>query len=123
MTYNCQNIFAKILRGEIPCQKFYEDEYVLCFPDINPLASIHLLIIPKKPYISFNDFSLNGSSEELSAFFQSVGRIAQKAGLEATGYRLIANHGRDAHQEVPHFHLHLVGGEPLGAMMGTAQGH
>lgn len=121
MTYNSQNIFAKILRGEIPCQKFYEDEAVLCFPDINPLAPIHLLIIPKKPYISFHDFSSNAAALELASFFQAVGRIAAKAGIETTGYRLIANHGHDAHQEVPHFHMHMLGGGSLGSMIGPTE--
>ncbi|HCI48607.1 MAG: histidine triad nucleotide-binding protein [Alphaproteobacteria bacterium RIFCSPHIGHO2_01_FULL_41_14] len=119
MIYNADNIFAKILENKIPCKKFYEDEFVLSFPDINPLTSVHLLIIPKGSYVSFHDFSLKASPEELAGFFRAVGLIAKKAGVERSGYRLIANHGRDANQEVPHFHMHLLGGEPLGSMLGS----
>ena len=121
MTYTTDNVFAKILEGKIPCQKFYEDEFVLSFPDINPLTTVHLLVIPKGSYVSFNDFSQKASLEEMSGFFQAVGIIAKKAGVDTSGYRLITNHGRDSHQEVPHFHLHLLGGQPLGAMMGSVQ--
>jgi histidine triad (HIT) family protein len=118
MSYNPSNIFAKILRADIPCQKFYEDEFVLCFPDISPATSVHLLIIPKNPYISFDDFSSKATPEEITGFFRAVGKIAHKAGVATSGYRLITNHGQDAHQEVPHFHVHLLGGEPLGSMIG-----
>ena len=120
MPYDADNIFSKILQEKIPCQKFYEDDFVLSFPDINPLAPVHLLIIPKGPYISFDDFSLRATPQEMVGFFRAVGVIAKKAGVDSSGYRLIANHGRDAHQEVPHFHVHLLGGELLGAMMGPS---
>lgn len=119
MTYTPDNVFAKILEGKIPCQKFYEDEIVLSFPDINPLARVHLLIIPKGSYTSFHDFSQKASPAEIEGFFRAVGAIAKKAGIDSGGYRLITNHGGDAHQEVPHFHLHLLGGESLGPMVGS----
>lgn len=121
MPYNPDNIFSKILQGKIPCQKFYEDDFVLSFPDINPLASVHLLIIPKAPYRSFDDFSERASSEEIAGFFRAVQGVAKKAGVDVSGYRLITNHSRDAHQEVPHFHMHLLGGESLGPLMGPSR--
>lgn len=119
MTYVYDNIFAKILEGKISCQKFYEDEFVLSFPDINPLTSIHLLIIPKGAYSSFHDFSKNASPAEIEGFFRAIGLIAEKAGVAVSGYRLITNHGKHSHQEVPHFHMHLLGGESLGSLMGA----
>lgn len=121
MTYAPDNIFAKILEGKIPCQKFYEDEFVLSFPDINPLAPTHLLIIPKGAYTSFHDFSTHASTAELEGFFRAIALIAEKAGVGTSGYRLITNHGKHSHQEVPHFHMHLLGGELLGSMMGSSR--
>ncbi|MFN7662959.1 MAG: HIT domain-containing protein [Alphaproteobacteria bacterium] len=121
MAYTSNNVFAKILKGEIPFKKFYEDDMVLCFPDLQPLAAVHLLIIPKNPYSSFDDFSSNASDQEISSFFRAIKTIARKAGVDQTGYRLIANHGLHAHQEVPHFHFHLLGGQSLGGMMGSVQ--
>ena len=116
-TYDKENIFAKILRGEIPCSKIYENEFCLAFNDINPQAEIHVLVIPKKNYISMDDFSSNASSEEINSFFRTVGEVARILGMDTTGYRIIANHGPDSHQEVPHFHIHILGGNSLGPLL------
>lgn len=115
--YDRNNVFAKILRGEIPCKKVYEDDHVLAFLDINAQAKHHVLVIPKQAYISFADFSTKAKDAEILAFIRASGKIAEDLGLKESGYRLIANCGRDAHQEVPHFHLHIVGGENLGRML------
>ena len=115
--YDSTNIFARILRGELPCKKVHEDEYVLAFHDINPAAPTHILVIPKGAYVSWDDFSANGSEAEIAAFVRAVGRIAREAGLVAPGYRLLANTGGDAGQEVPHLHVHIFGGKPLGPML------
>ena len=115
--YDKENIFAKILRNEIPCVKVYEDQFCLAFNDINPQAKTHILVIPKGEYISLNDFSSKGSSEEISAFFKAVGEIARKANVEKSGYRIISNHGPNSHQEVPHFHVHILGGNSLGPLL------
>ena len=120
MSYDSQNIFAKILRGEIPCDKVYEDEHVLAFNDINPQTPTHVLVIPKGAYVSFADFSAEASPEEIAAFVRAAGKIARDLGVEADGYRILANTGRDAHQEVPHFHLHIFAGENLGRMIKPA---
>jgi diadenosine tetraphosphate (Ap4A) HIT family hydrolase len=118
MAYDPNNIFARILRGEIPCKKVYEDEHVLAFHDINPQAPLHILVIPKGTYVSLDDFSAKASEAELAAFLRAVGAIARDQGLAGSGYRILANHGRDSHQEVPHFHVHIFGGRPLGRMLG-----
>jgi histidine triad (HIT) family protein len=115
--YDDQNIFARILRGEIPCRKVYEDAYALAFHDIAPQAPTHVLVIPKGPYCSFADFSASASDEEISGFIRAVGKIARDLGLEALGYRLLANMGFDSGQEVPHFHVHLFAGRQLGPML------
>ena len=115
--YDDSNIFARILRGELPCDKVYEDEHVLAFRDINPLAPTHILVIPKGPYVSWDDFSREGSDEEIAAFVRAVGRIAREAGLVEPGYRLLANVGMNSGQEVPHLHAHIFGGGPLGPML------
>lgn len=117
MAYDRTNIFARILRGEIPCRKIYEDEHVLAFHDINPQAPTHILVIPKGAYVSLDDFSAAASDAEITAFTRAVGTIARTHGLSEPGYRLLANHGRDAHQEVPHFHVHIFGGRDLGRMI------
>ncbi len=117
MAYDENNIFAKILRGEIPCDKVYEDDHVLAFRDINPQTPTHILVVPKGAYVSFADFSQKASPEEIAAFVRATGKIAGAAGLDEPGYRILANHGADAHQEVPHFHLHLFGGKDLGRMI------
>jgi histidine triad (HIT) family protein len=118
MAYDRSNIFARILRGEIPCQKVFEDAHVLAFRDINPQTPTHILVIPKGEYASSDDFAERASDEEIAALLRAAGRIARDEGLAATGYRLLANHGRDAHQEVPHFHIHIFGGRDLGRMVG-----
>ena len=117
MAYDHNNIFARILRGEIPCRKVYEDEHVLAFHDINPQAPTHILVIPKGAYVSLDDFAAAASDVEIAAFTRALGRIARAQGVVDSGYRILANHGRDAHQEVPHFHVHIFGGRPLGRMI------
>jgi len=115
--YDDSNIFARILRGELPCNKVFEDEHSLAFHDINPAAPVHILVIPKGPYVSWDDFSERGSAEEISGFVRAVGRIAREQGLVEPGYRLLANVGRASGQEVPHLHVHIFGGRPLGPML------
>ena len=117
MSYDENNIFAKILRGEIPCDKVYEDDHVLAFRDIQPQTPVHVLVIPKGGYRSFDDFSQEASEAEIVAFVRASGKIARELGVVGDGYRVLANHGRDANQEVPHFHLHLFAGKPLGRMI------
>ena len=121
MAYDRNNIFARILRGEIPCKKVYEDSHVLAFHDIRPQTPTHILVIPKGEYVSFDDFSQNASEAEIAAVCRAAGRIAREAGVAETGYRILANHGKDAHQEVPHFHLHIFGGRFLGRMIPNAE--
>lgn len=116
-TYAPNNVFAKILRGEIPANKIYEDDFVIAFPDIRPQAPAHILVIPKGPYVSAADFNATASFEELVGFYRAVAKVAQAAGVEEGGYRLIANIGPHSHQEVPHFHVHILGGKPLGALL------
>jgi histidine triad (HIT) family protein len=115
--YDSQNIFARILRGEIPCKKVFENDHALAFHDINPQAPVHVLVIPKGPYCSFADFSASASEAEIAGFFRAVGHIAKDLGLETPGYRMLANMGADSGQEVPHFHVHLFAGRPLGRMI------
>ncbi len=115
--YDEHNIFARILRGEIPCQKVYEDAFALAFHDIAPQAPTHVLVIPKGPYCSFADFSASASEADIAGFMRAVGRIAKDLGLESPGYRLLANMGEHSGQEVPHFHVHLFAGRPLGRMI------
>lgn len=116
-TYDPQNVFAKILRGEIPCRKQFENEWALAFHDIAPQAPIHVLVIPKGAYISWADFSAQASEAEIAGFVRAVGQVARDLGLEAPGYRLLANMGEDAGQEVPHLHVHLFGGRAMGPML------
>lgn len=115
--YDDSNIFARILRGELPSSKVYEDEQVLAFNDIHPLAPTHILVIPKGAYVSWDDFSQKASDAEIAGFVRAVGRIAREAGLVEPGYRVLANVGMHGGQEVPHLHLHLFGGAPLGPML------
>jgi diadenosine tetraphosphate (Ap4A) HIT family hydrolase len=117
--YDDQNIFAKILRGEIPSKRVYEDEFAIGFHDINPQAPTHLLVIPRGAYVSWDDFSERGSDAEIAGFVRAVGTVARAAGLVAPGYRLLANTGLDAHQEVPHLHVHIFAGRPLGPMLSS----
>ncbi len=115
--YDDQNIFAKILRGEIPSKRVYEDEFAIAFHDINPQAPTHLLVIPKGAYVSWDDFSAQAPDAEIAGFIRAVGAVARAAGLVEPGYRLLANIGQDGHQEVPHLHVHVFGGRPLGPML------
>jgi histidine triad (HIT) family protein len=117
LPYDDQNIFAKILRGEIPNKTVYQDDWALAFHDINPQAPIHVLVIPKGAFVSWDDFSARGSDAEIAGFIRAVGTVARDLGLVAPGYRLLANVGIDAHQEVPHLHVHLFGGKALGPML------
>ena len=117
--YDDQNIFAKILRGEIPNRTVYEDDWALAFHDINPQAPVHVLVIPKGAYVSWDDFSTTATDAEIAGFVRAVGHVAREMGLVETGYRLLANIGIDAHQEVPHLHVHIFGGKPLGPMLIT----
>ena len=115
--YDPDNIFAKILRGEIPCTKVYEDEWALAFEDINPQAKIHTLVIPKGEYVSWDDFSARASDAEIGGFVRAVGEVARAKGLVEPGYRLLANIGQHGGQEVAHLHVHIFGGQPLGPMI------
>lgn len=115
--YDSNNIFARILRGEIPCKRVHETDHALAFHDINPQAPTHVLVIPKGPYRSWADFSAKASDAEIAGFVRAVGETARLLGLEAPGYRLLANAGVNAHQEVPHLHVHIFGGKALGPML------
>lgn len=115
--YDDSNIFARILRGEIPSTKVYEDEWAYAFRDIHPQAQVHVLVIPKGRYVSWDDFSATADAEEIAGFVRAVGTVARELGLVEPGYRLLANIGPHGGQEVPHLHVHLFGGEPLGRMI------
>ncbi len=117
LPYDESNVFARILRGELPCDKVYEDEHVLAFHDIRPLAPTHILVIPKGAYVSWDDFSAHAADAEVAAFVRAVGEIARREGLAASGYRLLANTGLAGGQEVPHLHVHIFGGRGLGPML------
>jgi histidine triad (HIT) family protein len=117
MAYDDNNIFAKILRGDIPCKKVYEDQHVLAFHDINPKAPVHILVIPKDKYVAIDDFAVKAKPEEIKAFYAAVAKIAEDEGLKSSGFRVIANTGVNGGQEVPHFHVHILGGRQLGAML------
>lgn len=117
MAYDRNNVFAKILRGEIPCRRIDEDQWALAFHDINPLAPVHALVIPKGEYVSMVDFTAKASAEEIAGLFKMVGKVAETLGVAQGGYRVLANAGADAHQEVPHLHVHLFAGAPLGPML------
>ena len=117
LPYDESNIFAKILRGEIPCKSVLDTEHALAFHDINPLAPIHVLVIPKGPYVSWDDFTARASDAEIAGFARAVGEVARMTGASAQGYRVLANIGKRGGQEVPHLHVHLFGGAPLGPML------
>jgi histidine triad (HIT) family protein len=117
MAYDRNNVFARILRGEIPAKKVYEDDRVLAFHDIHPQAPTHVLVIPKGEYVSWDDFSRKAPPDEIVGFVRAVGEVARRLGLKDSGYRLLANHGPDSHQEVPHLHIHIFGGRKLGRML------
>lgn len=115
--YDSNNIFAKILRGEIPCREVYRDQWALAFHDINPQAPLHILVTPTGPYVSWADFSATATAEEIAGFVRAVGHVAREQGLVEPGYRLLANIGQHGHQEVPHLHVHIFGGRQMGAML------
>ena len=121
MSYDDNNIFAKILRGEIPCKKIYEDEFVLAFNDINPQKKIHVLIIPKGEYVNLDDFSAKASEKEISGLIKGISIVAKKVGVsdevKGGGYRSLVNTGKNGGQEVPHLHFHIFGGEKVGKMV------
>jgi histidine triad (HIT) family protein len=117
LPYDESNIFARILRGEIPSKQVYEDEYALAFHDISPQAPTHILVIPKGAFVSWDDFSERGSEAEIAGFIRAVGKVAREHGLVAPGYRLLANVGANGGQEVPHLHVHIFGGRGLGPML------
>ncbi len=120
--YDPQNIFARILRGEIPCKRVHEDEFALAFHDINPQTPVHVLVIPKGAYVSHADFSAHASDAEVAGFWRAVGQVARDLGLESAGYRILSNMGEDGGQEVPHFHVHIFGGRRVGRMVPAPQG-
>ena len=117
MSYDDDNIFAKILRGEIPCKKVAEDEHTLAFEDINPLRAVHVLVIPKGPYVDWRDFAATASADERAAFTCMIAHVADLTGIAEGGYRVASNIGRDGGQEVPHLHMHVLGGEPVGPLV------
>ena len=116
--YDVNNIFAKILRSEIPCNKILDNEFALAFSDINPQAPIHILVIPKNPYINFYDFTKKAFNKEQECFWKLVNDVIEHFKVETKGFRIITNSGNDGNQDVPHFHIHLLGGENLGRMIG-----
>ncbi|MFA9201390.1 MAG: histidine triad nucleotide-binding protein [Cypionkella sp.] len=118
LPYDEANVFAKILRGQIPSRRVYEDEWALAFHDINPQAPVHILVIPKGAWVSWDDFTADASDAEIAGFARAVGRVAREAGLVAPGYRVLYNVGAHGGQEVPHLHAHVFGGRPLGRMIG-----
>ena len=117
MPYDTSNIFARILRGEVPAKTVLESEHSLAFHDINPLAPIHVLVIPRGAYVSWDDFAAKASDAEIVDFIRTIGRVAAQVGADQQGYRLLSNIGKRGGQEVPHLHVHLFGGAPLGAML------
>ncbi|MFN3076565.1 MAG: histidine triad nucleotide-binding protein [Alphaproteobacteria bacterium] len=122
MTYDPGNVFARILRGEIPCRKIYEDAHTLAFHDVNPQAPVHALVIPKGAYVSMDDFTQKASAEEIAALFAAVGKVARELGIAESGYRFLSNCGINGHQEVPHLHIHVFGGRRLGRMLSPSDG-
>lgn len=119
-SYDPNNVFARILRGEIPCKKIHETEHALAFHDIEPQAPTHILVIPKGAYTGMDDFTANASEAEIAGLFRAVGEVARLAGAAEPGYRILSNCGEDAHQEVPHLHIHVFAGRDLGRMIGKA---
>jgi diadenosine tetraphosphate (Ap4A) HIT family hydrolase len=117
MAYDPQNVFARILRGELPCDRVYEDDWALAFHDVRPQAPVHVLVIPKGAYVSLDDFSAQATPEEIGGFFRAVGEVARRLGVVEEGYRFLANNGRHAHQEVMHLHVHVFAGRDLGGMI------
>lgn len=120
MAYDPNNVFARILRGEIPCKKVHEDEYALAFHDIAPQAPVHVLVIPKGAYVSMNDFAENASDAEIAGLMRAVRKVAGMVGVDAEGWRMLANIGENGGQEVPHLHIHIFAGRRLGRMIQPA---
>ena len=120
MAYDPGNVFARILRGELPCKKVYESNHALAFHDINPAAPVHILVIPKGAYVTLDELTTRGTTEEIADFLKAVGEVAKIAGVTQSGYRFLANNGEDANQEVQHLHVHVFGGRPLGPMLKRA---
>lgn len=119
MAYDRNNVFARILCGELPCKKVYEDEFALAFHDIRPLTPVHVLVIPKGEYVSFIDFAAQAGADQIAGFWRAVGKTASTLGLDPEGYRIVANSGADAHQIVFHFHVHIFAGRKLSHSMGN----
>ena len=117
MAYDSSNIFARILRGELSCSRVAEDEYTLAFEDINPQAPVHILVIPKNSYVDWSDFAANATPNEQTAFTRMISHVAELAGISDTGYRVVSNIGVNGHQDVPHLHMHVLGGAPVGPMV------
>ncbi len=117
MAYDSNNIFARILRGELPCKKVYENDHALAFHDINPLMPVHVLVIPKGAYENLDAFTTDGTAEEQAAFIQAIGETARLVGVAADGYRLVSNNGEHGNQEVPHLHVHIFGGRQIRGRM------
>jgi diadenosine tetraphosphate (Ap4A) HIT family hydrolase len=117
MAYDPQNVFAKILRGELPCKKVFEDDFALAFHDIRPARPVHVLVIPKGAYITLDEFTAHAPPAAVAGLFAAIGKVAHALGLGESGYRVIINNGRDGHQEVPHLHAHILGGAPVGPMV------
>lgn len=117
MAYDPNNVFARILRGEIPCNKIYENDHALAFHDINPQTKVHALVIPKGAYVSMEDFTAKASDAEIAGLMRAVGEVARKLGIAESGYRILANAGPNSRQEVPHLHIHVFGGQDLGRMI------
>lgn len=117
MTYDTNNVFAKMLRGEIPVKKIHDDAYSIAFHDIHPRAPVHVLVIPRNAYTDINDFTARASDAEIAAVMRAVGKVARDAGIDASGYRVITNCGTDGGQEVPHLHFHVLGGRKIGRMV------
>ena len=115
--YDDDNVFARVLRGEIPSRRVYEDEWAIAFHDINPQAPVHVLVIPRGKYVAMPDFAANASDAEIAGFWRAVGKVARQLGLEDSGFRVLSNMGTHSGQEVPHLHVHLFGGGPLGPML------
>ena len=122
-TYDRNNVFARILRGELPCKKVFEDDFALAFEDLHPAAPVHVLVIPKGEFVSSDDFFANASEVMMAGFWRAVGKVARLTGVDRTGYRLVGNHGADANQIVFHFHIHVIGGRPLSTKMAQMPKH
>jgi diadenosine tetraphosphate (Ap4A) HIT family hydrolase len=120
MAYDTSNVFARILRGELPCKKVYESKHSLAFHDINPLAPVHVLVIPKGAYVTLDELTGRGSAEELADYIKAIGEVAKLTGATQSGYRILANNGENANQEVQHLHVHVFAGRPLGPMLKRA---